>query len=164
MHKPVMLTWAEVCADPSLNDLPYKIELNRFNQLVMSPASARHSRLQGKIIFLLGQLLKSGEAFPELALQTSDNVKAPDVVWAADATLKAHARESTWSSAPELCVEVLSPSNTEEEIDLKRQLYFECGAKEVWVCDWDGAMTFYSPATKLKRSLLCPKFPTRVKV
>lgn len=31
-----MRTWKEICEDPALQDLPYKIETNRFNQIVMS--------------------------------------------------------------------------------------------------------------------------------
>lgn len=31
------LTWEELCADPSLQDPPYRIEFNGLNQIVMSP-------------------------------------------------------------------------------------------------------------------------------
>jgi Uma2 family endonuclease len=39
--------------------------------------------------------------------------------------------------APDLAVEVLSPSNTEEEMDRKRQDYFGAGCKLVWLVDPD---------------------------
>jgi Uma2 family endonuclease len=39
--------------------------------------------------------------------------------------------------APDLAVEVLSPSNTEEEMDRKRQDYFGVGCKLVWLVDPD---------------------------
>lgn len=32
------MKWQEVCEDKALQDLPYKIELNRWGQIVMSPA------------------------------------------------------------------------------------------------------------------------------
>jgi hypothetical protein len=38
--------WQEVLADPTLQDLPYKIELNVWGKVEMSPASNRHGRLQ----------------------------------------------------------------------------------------------------------------------
>lgn len=50
------LTWEDVCSDPSLRDLPFKIELNRLNQIVMSRAHPRHSRLQSKIARILRDL------------------------------------------------------------------------------------------------------------
>jgi Uma2 family endonuclease len=158
------LTWDEMCANPFLRDLPFKIELNGYNQIVMAPANALHSRLQGEILHLLRRFLKGGKSIPELALQTADNVKVPDAVWASRQMIKSHAGESAWTSAPEICVEVLSPTNTKAEIDLKRGLYFERGAAEVWVCDQEGGMRFYSPEGELERSALCPKFPRRVKL
>lgn len=160
------LTWDDVCADRRLQDLPFKIELNRFNQVVLVPTNSKHSRTQGKIIRLLDRLMTGGECFPELAVDTADNTKVPDVVWASDETLAAHRQEleTSWSRAPELCVEVLSPTNTEDEISGKRTLYFERGAREAWVCGLDGKMMFYGPDGELPRSALCPDFPARVEV
>ena len=40
------LRWAQVVRDPSLQDLPYKIELNARGKIEMSPASNRHVLLQ----------------------------------------------------------------------------------------------------------------------
>jgi Uma2 family endonuclease len=41
-------------------------------------------------------------------------------------------------AAPELCVEVLSESNSSREIDEKRAAYFAAGAHEVWIVDPQG--------------------------
>ena len=38
--------WDEVLRDPSLQDLPYKIELDAWGKVETSPASNRHGRLQ----------------------------------------------------------------------------------------------------------------------
>lgn len=158
-------TWEAVCANPFLRDLPFKIELNRYNQIVMSPANTFHSRYQAKILHLLQRLLKGGESIPELAVMTSDNVKAPDVVWASKKTLKEHQGEKiNWSGPPEICVEVISPGNTRAEIEEKRALYLEGGAQEVWVCGLDGTMSFFSAAGSLERSALCPKFPLEIQL
>ncbi len=160
------LTWEDGCADCRLHALPFKVDLNRYNQIILVATNANHSRYQGKISRLLDRLMGCGEAFPELAVDTADNTKVPDVVWASDETLRAHQHEgkTSWSSAPELCVEVLSPTNTEDEIEGKRGLYFERGAREVWVCGLDGEMTFHGPDGELPRSGLCPEFPVRVEI
>ncbi|MBV9997916.1 MAG: Uma2 family endonuclease [Verrucomicrobia bacterium] len=156
------MTWEDVCADPSLRDLPFKIELNRLNQIVMSPSHPRHSRLQSKIARILGDLLSGGEAIVELAVDTEDSTKVPDVVWASREMIDRHSSDVAWVRAPEICVEVLSPANTVQEIAQKRALYFERGALEVWVCSWDGRMTFYGPEGELKGSTLCPMFPDTI--
>jgi Uma2 family endonuclease len=156
------LTWEDVCSDPTLGNLPFKIELNRFNQIVMSPAHPRHSRLQSKIARILGDLLNDGEAIVELAIETEDNTKVPDVVWASNPTIARHSGETSWLTAPEICVEVLSPANTTEEMDKKRALYFNRGAAEVWLCSWEGNMTFYGTEGPLKASKYCPAFPDTI--
>ena len=156
------LTWEDVCADPNLRDLPFKIELNRLNQIVMSPAHPRHSRLQSKVARILGDLLTEGEAIVELAIETGDSTKVPDVVWASTSMIDRHSSDLSWVNAPEICVEVLSPANTADEINEKRKLYFEAGALEVWICSWEGRMAFYSAEGKLLQSRLCPDFPDRI--
>jgi Uma2 family endonuclease len=47
--------------------------------------------------------------------------------------------------APDLAVEVLSPSNTEEEMERKRQDYFGAGCRLVWLADPDArTVTVYT--------------------
>jgi Uma2 family endonuclease len=65
--------------------------------------------------------------------------------------------------APELCIEILSPSNSASEINEKRALYFDAGAAEVWVCNLDGSITFFvSPDHQITASSICPAFPGRI--
>jgi Uma2 family endonuclease len=66
--------------------------------------------------------------------------------------------------APEICVEVRSPSNTDAEMDAKRALYFEAGAEEVWICDEDGAMRFYDADGEMDASHRAPAFPAHVEL
>ena len=106
--------------------------------------------------------MADGEAIVELAVETKDSTKVPDVVWASKTMIDRHGGDPSWLNAPEICVEVLSPANTTDEIDLKRELYFEAGALEVWICSWDGRMDFYSPEGKLTHSKLCPDFPDMI--
>ena len=73
-----------------------------------------------------------------------------------------HSGDLSWVNAPEICVEVLSPANTADEINQKRELYFEAGALEVWICSWEGQLSFYSAEGKLIQSRLCPDFPDRI--
>ena len=157
------MDWAEVIEHRSLRDLPFKIETNRYGQIVMSPASNRHSLFQGLI---LKQLSKKagGTAMPECAISTEEGVKVADVAWASHEFLRQHLAEIAYSAAPELCVEVLSPSNSVEEIDEKTRLYLQHGAIEVWICDGDGAMKFMNQSGELERSELVPKFPLRVRI
>ncbi len=158
------ITWEELCADPSLQDLPYRIELNGLNQIVMSPLHFRHGRYQSRVANLLTRLLPSGEASVEAAVSTSDNMKVPDVIWAPHAFFQQYGEAFALPVAPDICVEVLSPSNRALEIEQKRQLYFESGAREVWICGLEGEMRFYTPAGQTERSVICPNFPLQIEL
>ncbi len=151
------MNWQEVCDDPSLRDLPYKIELNEWGQIVMSPANSRHSILQGLLIDALNRLKEDGLVFPECPIQTSKGVKVPDVVWVSSQFLNEHGDETPFGKATEVCIEVLSPSNTQREMEEKRELYFARGAREVWLCDEQGGLCFYDCMGQLPASRLFPQ-------
>lgn len=150
------MNWQEVCDDPVLRDLPYKIELNEWGKIVMSPASSRHSFLQGLIQDALRRIRQDGFFYKECPIQTSKGVKVADVAWASENFVREHGRESPLQKAPELCVEVLSPSNPLGEMEEKRELYFARGAQEVWLCDEQGQLSFFDCVGPLSESRLFP--------
>jgi Uma2 family endonuclease len=154
--------WAEVLQDRGLADLPYRIETNEHGQLLMTPpASGGHSTRQSRILLMLDRLL-GGQSLAECPILTIAGVKAADVGWYSETRFAQVAGQDAFEIAPEICVEVLSPSNTHSEMQIKRQLYFDAGAKEVWICEQDGAMSFYlltQPDSAQAKSVLCPDFP-----
>lgn len=156
------MTWLEVCQDKSLRDLPYKVELNRWGNIEMSPHRRQHSVMQGRVSAHFSKLMPQGEIAVECAVDTSDGVRVPDVAWVSTERWNSMSDSASCSVAPEICVEVLSASNRPEEMDHKRQLYFEAGAVEVWFCDEQGIVQFFSAAGALTRSRVCPKFPARI--
>jgi len=52
--------------------------------------------------------------------------------------------QTPYLKAPEICVEIVSPSNTDKEMQDKIQLYLAKGAKEVWLCNLEGELRFYT--------------------
>ncbi len=115
--------WEEVLCDPRLCDLPYKVETNRYGQLVMTPHKPLHSGYQGMIVELLRAHLATGVIAPELAIATEDGVKVADVAWMSAGLWSQIKTESAATRAPEICVEVLSDRNTLPEIERKAPLY-----------------------------------------
>ncbi len=148
------MEWEEVVKDPSLKDLPFKIETNEWGKIMMSPASDLHGLYQGRIVRALGNLAKEGEISTECAVQTTRGVRVivADVAWRSRAFLKKHGiRNLKLPESPEVVVEIESPSNTAAELEEKRHLYFEVGAREFWLCDEDGDLRFFNPGGELKR-------------
>ncbi len=157
------MNWQDVLNDKSLRDLPYKIELNARGVIEMSPATNWHAFWQYEIGGLLRELLRGqGQGFTEGSIDTPGGVKVPDVAWASLAFIERYGRGTPFPRAPEICVEIISPSNSNQEIQAKSQLYFEQGALEVWLCNLEGQMRFLTPAGELERSNLVPDFPTRL--
>ena len=121
------MQWQDVLADKSLQDLPYKIELNERGNIEMSPASFMHSHFQGELAHRLVVEL-GGKIFTELAIQTPKGVKVPDTAWGSEEYFQRHREDICATSAPELCVEILSRSNTMLEMQEKISLYL----RETW--------------------------------
>lgn len=153
------MNWQELCAYPQLKDLPFKIELNRQGQILMTPVKVYHSLFQGRIVGLLYTSLKDGEALVECAISTQQGTKVADVAWASNGRLEKIRQEVECSIAPEICIEVMSSTNTQEEMVEKKALYLENGAQEVWICDEKGNIRFFSLTKELKHSELAPAFP-----
>lgn len=157
------MRWEELCENKQLQNLPFKIELNKWGQIVMSPVKIKHSFYQGRIQRLLESLLDKGEVMPECAINTEDGVKVADVVWCSEERFDKIEDEISASIAPEICIEVKSTGNSFYELEFKKALYFQVGAMEVWLCNEEGKMTFYNKKGELIESLLVPNFPKQIK-
>jgi len=153
------MRWSEVLEDPTLRDLPYKIELNEHGSIVMTPASNRHAWFQSLVNKRLWDLIPGGKVLVECSVATTRGVKVPDVAWLSDAFVAAHGEETPYTAAPELCVEIVSPSNSAAEMEEKRSLYFAGGAQEVWLCDEEGRVEFFTPEGRAEASSLFAAFP-----
>jgi Uma2 family endonuclease len=57
---------------------------------------------------------------------------------------------------------VWSPSNSADEIEMKKRLYLGKGAQEFWYCDAKGGISQFDQSGELTQSKLCPQFPKRV--
>ena len=157
-------TWEEVCNNPLLADLPYRVEINRQGNIELSPHSRKHSKYQASISQLLHQWMPPGVVVPECAVKCRLSTPVVDVAWFSPERDAACGDAFESIVAPEICIEVRSPSNLQKAMDAKREDYFEAGTLECWFCDLSGEMRFYAPQGELERSALCPQFPKRVSV
>lgn len=150
------MQWSEILADPSLQDLPFKIESNRFGQVVMSPGSNEHARIQGHLAGYLLEWKKEGAVLTECSVETAEGVKVPDVAWASRSFMEEQAGRTPFTRAPEICAEVVSPSSTDEEIREKVALYLASGAHEVWAVGLDGERQVFSGGEVFSESKIAP--------
>jgi Uma2 family endonuclease len=144
--------WNELCRDPSLEDLPYKIELNAWGKVEMSPPSVPHARHQTEVAVQLRRQLVEGITMTECPVLTDIGVRVPDVVWASNSFMERHRGASPLPQAPEICVEIISPSNVDAEISEKTRAYLAAGAQEVWLVAESGAVRFIDGSGEKPRS------------
>jgi len=154
--------WQEVHNDSRWANHPYRIETDGFGRIVMTPpAGGAHSGRQENILLKLKEHL-GGRALPECPISTVDGVRAADIGWYSLDRYASVRGQLAFETAPEICVEILSPRNTSEEMQTKRRLYFEAGALECWQCDLEGRMSYYirnEPEKAKLKSARCPDFP-----
>jgi Uma2 family endonuclease len=157
------MTWQEIIEQPSLANLPYKIETNERGQVLMSPTVFLHGIYQARIAELLRVHLE-GITSLETAIDTSKGTKVPDVTWFSQSFFELHRDATALPVAPPICVEVISKTNSTQEINSKRKLYFERGATEVWTCNLEGQVRFYNVEHELEQSQLAPQFPKLIEL
>lgn len=110
---------------------------------MMSPAGWRHGAIVGNLHTILGSYIRAkslGKVFgAETGFQLKtdpDTVRAPDFAFIASPRIPAKLPTSSyWPGAPDLAVEVLSPSDRTGEVDEKITQWLTSGAQAVWVVD-----------------------------
>ena len=120
-----------------------RYELVEGELIPMTPAGARHGAIAFRIAHLLAEFVEAhdlgvgGAAEPGFILQRNpDVVRAPDVSFVAQARIPATGiPTSYWPFAPDLAVEVVSPSDRLSDVHTKLADYFSAGTRLVWVIE-----------------------------
>ncbi|HEX8499497.1 MAG TPA: Uma2 family endonuclease [Pyrinomonadaceae bacterium] len=120
-----------------------RLELIRGELRVMSPSKPLHGIICARIASKLGRFVEENDLGEVVGAETGFVVERdPDTVLGVDAAYISRERFSSIEDldkfapfAPDLAVEVLSPSNTRGEMDKKVALYFAAGSRAVWVFD-----------------------------
>jgi Uma2 family endonuclease len=107
----------------------------------MSPAGQKHGRITVRLTEPLAKHVRTHQLGQVYAAETGFKLKSnPDTVRAADIAFVRRERlevmgetESYWPAAPDLAVEVNSPSDTVREIEKKVMEWLEFGSQLVWV-------------------------------
>jgi Uma2 family endonuclease len=130
-REELAVRYRDICEDIRFANLPGKIELDLWGRMVMSPASTYHGMVQGRLCQRLAVL--GGETFAEAPIVTATGLFVADVAWGSPEFISAHGAETPLMWAPELCIEVVSPSNSVKELEEKRTAVLAAGADEVWI-------------------------------
>ena len=136
-----MSTTTHLMTAEELIDLPddgHRYELVKGVLLTMSPPGEEHGKVSATIIFLLKsfvQAKKLGTVYAESGFKLEAD---PDTVLAPDAAFIGSDRAGTASKgyrfgAPDLAVEVISPSERKSKVEQKTEQWLSLGTRAVWL-------------------------------
>jgi Uma2 family endonuclease len=74
------------------------------------------------------------------------------VVWGSPDFMAAYGEITPYGRAPEICVEIISPSNVDAEIQEKTRAYLGAGAMEVWLISEEGTIRYVGPKGEIRAS------------
>ena len=110
-------------------------ELNDQGEIVVSPVTGRHNDTQTTLAAELKRQL-GGKAWGEQGIRRPDGAPmVPDVMWSERAFFIAHQDHGLLPNAPPLCVEVMSISNSLDQLRAKCKTYLTLGAIEAWIIE-----------------------------
>jgi Uma2 family endonuclease len=128
-----LLTVEEYLRLPQSKDVWY--ELVEGELVVLSPGMLRHNRVRARALIVLVEFVEGRKLGIVVAEQPfhlfGNTVRIPDIaIVLGGRDLPA---DRPIEGAPDLAVEVVSPTNTAREIHQKISEYFAAGSKRVWV-------------------------------
>ena len=138
-HSPAKLTYADYELFPD-DDLRHEI-IDGEHYVTASPIT-RHQRISRDLLYLIQSHLNThpiGEVFgaPFDVVLSFTDVVVPDLIYLSKR--RAHLLTvKNLQGAPDLVVEILSPSTRPRDEQLKRDLYERVGVAEYWLVDPDG--------------------------
>jgi Uma2 family endonuclease len=129
-----------------------RCELVRGELVMMSPAGSEHGLVVVRITRQLSNFVEQHSLGVVLGAETGfhigrnpDTVRAPDVAFVSRDRWPSPAPKGFFPGAPDLAVEVVSPSDLASEVLAKVEDWRNAGCQAVWVADPDaGTVTVYS--------------------
>lgn len=131
------------------NDYLHLPEDNRYEiidgALYMVPAPLTyHQKVSIKLASILNEHAEErtlGEVYPTPidVIFTDSDIVQPDIIFISNENMSILKRENV-QGAPDLVVEILSPSSRKRDREQKHELYSRFGVKEYWITDPDSQM------------------------
>lgn len=119
----------------------YRYELIEGELHQMAPPGFLHGLIGNDLSWRLAQYVQANGPGVVLAAETGflldrnpDTVRAPDIAFVSTSQLDRHGLpEGYFPEAPALAVEVVSPSDTAEEVDSKIRAWLAAGSQQAWI-------------------------------
>ena len=114
-------------------------EMDAGELITLPPPKSLHALTSLAVLEALQPYLRQhplGRAIPEagyILFREALTIRQPDVSVLSNARIAATPEDSYFEGAPELAVEIVSPRDEAEDLEVKIRQYLSAGAKQVWV-------------------------------
>jgi Uma2 family endonuclease len=111
--------------------------------MVPSP-NERHQHILSNILYVLFDYVRKNKlgavyCAPFDVLFSEEDIVQPDIIFVSNKNKKIITKDNI-KGAPDLLVEILSPSTSKRDIGIKKKLYARHSVREYWVVDPEGEM------------------------
>ena len=138
MEARLGLTLAQFRALPEKN--AERHELDQGDLIVTPPPKHNHSALVSELVITIGQFVRQANLGRVYTSETgyilADDpltIRVPDVSFVRRERMPAKRQEEYIHGAPDLAIEVVSASETAQQLKRKLEQYFQTGCQEAWV-------------------------------
>ncbi len=131
-----------------------RYELVRGELMMMTPAGPKHGNFAARLVIAIGNYVEThnlGEVYtaePGFQLQANPlTIRAPDVAFVQQSRIPEGKPVGFWSLAPDLVVEIISPSETAQDVHEKVEDYLRAGTRLIWLVypDNETVMEYRAP-------------------
>lgn len=117
-----------------------RYELVRGELMMMAPAGPRHGKFAARLVLAIGNHVEAQDlgqvytAEPGFQLEAEPlTIRAPDVAFVQRSRIPEGEPAGFWPLAPDLVVEIISPSETARDIHEKVNDYLQAGTRLIWL-------------------------------
>lgn len=107
-------------------------------EIIVTPPTDLHQHIVGSLYFALRLAFPTGiyRLAPTGIYLDEFNIVEPDIFWVSPENQACHLMDARyWQGAPDLVIEVLSPSTATKDRKTKFALYEKFGVREYWLVD-----------------------------
>lgn len=116
------------------------MNLSSTGQILFGYPEPRAGMLAGFMARILTQKLPNGRVVCNIPVECSDGIKVVDVGWVAETKYQTLRTEPAWNAAPDISVQILSTSLSDEQAGRNVVPLMQAAAKEVWTVHPDGTL------------------------
>ena len=116
------------------------MNLSSSGEMLAGVPEPRVGMAAGQVAKILHEHLPEGRMVFNIPVETQNGIAVVDIGWATEAKMKTLRTEPAWNAAPDISVQIISSSHSEEQIARNIVPLMNASAREVWVVHPDGAL------------------------